>query len=55
MMQWYEISQIVNSLNISDEDDDILWKFESKGVYSVSSMYAIINFRGVMPTHVHAV
>jgi hypothetical protein len=29
--------------------------WEAGGVYSVKSMYAIINFRGVMPVNVHCV
>ena len=55
MLQWYEMTQIASSLNLNEEEDDVLWKFGSKGVYSVRSMYVVINFRGVIPTHVHAV
>ena len=55
MIQWYEILQIAQSIHLSGEEDAIIWKYESKGVYSVSSLYAIINFRGVLPVYVQAV
>ena len=42
-------------MQLNNEEDAILWKFDSKGVYSVKSMYDVINFRGIIPTHVHAV
>jgi hypothetical protein len=43
------------SICLEDFEDSLIWKFESKGVYSVSSLYSIINFRGVMPVHISAV
>lgn len=55
MTQWYEVLNIAQSINFSDEDDAIIWKYESKGTYSVSSLYAVINFRGVLPVYIHAV
>jgi hypothetical protein len=33
----------------------LVWKFEPNGVFSVKSMYAIINFRGIIPVHVHSI
>jgi hypothetical protein len=53
--RWYELVGIVESLHLNDEEDAIIWKFEAKGTYSVSSLYAIINFRGVVPVHILAV
>ena len=54
MLKWYEVLQIAQTLQLSAEDDALIWKFESKGVYSVNSLYAIINCRGVVPVFVHA-
>jgi hypothetical protein len=33
----------------------LIWKYESNGVYSSKSLYAIINFRGVQPIYLPAV
>ena len=55
MMLWYEVTQIASSLQLNNEEAAVLWKFNSKGVYSVSSMYVVINFKGIIPTHVHVV
>jgi len=50
MLQWDELSQIVNSITLSTEEDAIIWKFNSSGQYSVQSLYAVLNFRGVSPS-----
>jgi len=55
MLQWDELSQIVNSITLSTEEDAIIWKFNSSGQYSVQSLYAVLNFRGVSPIHIPAV
>jgi hypothetical protein len=55
LQRWYDLKSIAESLCLSNEEESIIWKFESKGVYSVSSLYAIVNFRGVMPAHIPAV
>jgi hypothetical protein len=47
MQQWYEILQIADSIQFGDENDAIIWKFNSTGKYSVQSLYAVINDRGV--------
>ena len=53
--KWYEIIRIAQSIQFKDEDDAIIWKLEANGIYTVSSLYAVVNFRGVMPVHVHKV
>jgi hypothetical protein len=55
MQRWYDLRSIAESLHLSVEEDAVIWKFDSKGVYSVSSLYAIVNFRGIMPVHIPAV
>jgi hypothetical protein len=55
LQRWYDLKSISESLCLNNEEDSIIWKFESKGVYSVSSLYAIVNFRGVLPVHIPAV
>ena len=55
LVKWYEIIQIAQTIRFSKDDDALIWKFDAKGVYSVSSFYAVVNFRGVAPVYVHAV
>jgi hypothetical protein len=55
LQRWYDLKSIAESLYLNDEENSVIWKFETKGVYSVSSLYAIVNFRGVMPVHIPAV
>jgi hypothetical protein len=55
LQRWYNLKSIAESLCLNDEEDSIIWKFESKGVYYVSSLYDIVIFRGVMPVHIPAV
>ena len=47
MDMWREIVGIAESISLSAEHGAIIWKFNSNGVYSVPSLYAIVNFRGV--------
>ena len=43
--KWYEIIQIAQTIQFKDEDDAIIWKLESNGIYTVSSLYAVVNFK----------
>jgi hypothetical protein len=47
MHQWYEVLHIASSIIFKEEEDTIIWKFNSKGIYFVQSLYAIINDRCV--------
>jgi hypothetical protein len=48
MRQWEELTQIAESLSLrEDEEDAIIWQFESSGRFSVHSLYAVINHRGI--------
>ena len=55
MVQWKELLSIVRSVTLSWEEDQPIWQYESKGVYSSRSMYAIVNFRGVRQIYLLAV
>jgi len=55
MLMWEELSGIGDSIVLTEEDDSIMWSFNSNGQFSVQSLYAIINHRGVTPIFVHAV
>lgn len=55
MNLWYELLSIVENLTLRDSSDQILWSFSSNGKYSVQSLYAVINHRGVVPLYVPAV
>ena len=52
---WLEVVQLVSTVHLSDEEDEMIWKFTSKGTYSSQSLYKVINFRGVKLVHVSAV
>ena len=52
LLLWYDMLSIVQSIVLSNEDDALIWKLESNGVYSVRSMYAMINFRGISQVHI---
>jgi hypothetical protein len=45
MEQWYEIVQIGGSIQFSEEEDAIVWQYQSSGKYSMQSLYAIVNNR----------
>jgi hypothetical protein len=46
MNQWHEPLEIASSISLGDEDDAIIWQYNSSGVYSLQSLYAIVNNRG---------
>ena len=53
MLMWEELSSIGESITLTEEEDSIKWSFNSSRKYSVQSLYAIINHRGVTPVFVH--
>jgi predicted transcriptional regulator YheO len=55
MVKWFEIVQIAQNLSLNNEQDTLVWKFEANGLFSLKSMYVVINFRGVLPISVHSV
>jgi len=52
---WEELSVVGDNIVLNEEDDTITWSFNSNGQFSVQSLYAIINHRGVTPVYVQAV
>ena len=46
---WFELEGIVKSVVYKPGGDALVWVYNSNGVYSTNSLYAIINFRGVQP------
>jgi len=55
MLLWEELLQIASTIEFSDNDDDIIWQYDSKEKYSVHSLYSVVSFRGVTPVYVPAV
>ena len=55
MDMWEELKAAVENIELNNEEDHILWTYSSSGKYSVQSLYAIVNHRGVVPIFVHVV
>ena len=53
--QWLEILNLASTIVFSQEEDAMIWHYNSNGIYSTQSLYKIINFRGVQPVFVSAV
>jgi hypothetical protein len=47
MSHWNELQEIARSVELSEEEDAILWQYIFSGKYSVQSLYAIVSDRGV--------
>jgi hypothetical protein len=52
---WDELVSLVSTIDTPDDEDALIWQFQSNGIYSFQSLYSVINFRGVTPVYVHAV
>jgi hypothetical protein len=44
---WDELVNLVSIVEMSDEDDALIWQFQSNGICSSRSLYSVINFKGV--------
>jgi hypothetical protein len=44
---WEEVVSIAESIELSPDEDEMVWQFHSSGVYSSQSLYGVINFWGV--------
>jgi hypothetical protein len=47
MLLWQELLQIASEICFSEEPDQMIWQFSSTGRYSVQTLYAVVNDRGV--------
>ena len=52
---WDEVCKLASTINFSNEEDFLVWQFSSKGIYSVQSLYKIVNFRGIKPVLVPSI
>ena len=55
MNMWYDLLSIAENLKLQEDNDQIIWSFSSNGKYSVQSLYAVLNHRGVVLLYVSAV
>lgn len=46
MEQWHQLVEIAGSVTLTDDTDALIWQLDNKGIYSTSSLYHVINFRG---------
>lgn len=44
-----EIVQLASNITLNGEEDALIWRFTSNGIYSSQSMYRVVNFPGVRP------
>jgi hypothetical protein len=49
MIQWQELLVIANTISFSEDKDQLIWQYETNGVYSSSSMYSLVKFQGSTP------
>ncbi|PNT66114.1 hypothetical protein BRADI_3g07387v3, partial [Brachypodium distachyon] len=45
MEQWEDLSHILDSIELSNEKDQMMWKLHKSGIYTSQSLYALVNFR----------
>jgi hypothetical protein len=55
ILMWEEVVQLASTVSLDDSDGALIWKFSSNGVYSVQSLYKVINFRGIKPILVSSI
>jgi hypothetical protein len=55
MAQWQELLAITETIVLNTDEDQFIWAYETNGVYSSKSMYALVNFSGVTPIFLPAV
>lgn len=55
MHLWFDLVSVAQSISFTDEEDNMIWELHSSGLYNVQSLYAVVNFRDVLPIHVPAI
>jgi len=43
---WLDVVELVSTIRLIDDEDEMVWLFNSSGVYSSQSLYKVINFSG---------
>lgn len=49
MQSWNALFDCIKNVRLLSDTDTLVWNYEANGIYSVSSFYKIVNFRGVIP------
>ena len=52
---WDEVYQLASTIIFRHEEDSLVWQFSSNGIYSVPSLYKVINFIGIQPVLISAI
>lgn len=52
---WWELVELINAINLSDEEDKIFWMYNPSGRYNVQSLYVVVNFRGITPIFISSI
>jgi hypothetical protein len=47
LLMWEELVNLISTVDLSSDEDALIWQYQSSGVYSSQSLYAVINFRRV--------
>jgi hypothetical protein len=55
MNLWWELENVICGVTLSEEDDQMIWSYSSSGKYSVQTLYAVVNFRGISSVFVNAI
>jgi len=55
MNLWWELVNLMSEVTLSEEEDQIIWAYSSSGKYSVQSLYAVVNFRGISPVFISSI
>ena len=55
MNLWWELVNLMSEVTLFEEEDQIIWAYSSSGKYSVQSLYAVVNFRGISPVFVSSI
>lgn len=48
LRKWEEVVQLASTIVFTQDQDELIWTFNSKGIYSSQSLYRVINNRGVV-------
>ena len=49
---WLEVVQLVLTVQLTDDEDALIWQFSTSGTYSLQSLYKIINFIEVLKLYI---